>query len=63
MFQNLEILRMFGFYSLKFGSIWILLPKVSEFSDVKSKYFQTLEGKIQVLKHQGENLNTPNFIK
>ena len=50
-----------------FKGVWILfskiLPKVSEFRDVKSKHFQTLEGKIQVLKRQGENLNTPNFRK
>ena len=37
-----------------FEYIWILHSNVSEFKNVKSKYSQTLEGKIQILKRQGE---------
>jgi len=44
---------MFGFYFPKFGGVWILHPKVSEFGGVKSKHSQTLGGKIQILKYQG----------
>ena len=40
-FQNLDlipyILEVFGFYFLKFWSVWILYSKVLEFWDVKSK--------------------------
>ena len=51
MFQNLNFtpynLEVFGFYSLKFGGVWILNPKVLEFGGVKSQRPQTLDGKIQ----------------
>ena len=38
---------------MKFGSIWILHPKVSKFGGVKSKHYQILGDKIQILKRYG----------
>ena len=41
---------MFEFYSLEFGSVWILHYEVSKFKGIKFKHSQTLEGNIQILK-------------
>ena len=50
---------MFGIYSLKSESVWILYPKVSEFLGVKSKHFQTSWDKIQILKRQNVESKHP----
>ena len=67
MFHNLDftpyILEVFRFYFLKFWSIWILHPKVSEFRGVKSKQPETLWGKIQVLKRQDIKSKYPKIQK
>ena len=49
------------FYALNFRGVWILYPKVSEFEGVKSKYFQTLGGKIQILKLQSIKFKHPKL--
>ena len=42
-FQNLD------FTPLKFRVVWILHPQFMQLLSVKSKYFKTLESKIQIL--------------
>ena len=54
---------MFGFYSLKFGSVWILHPKISKFGGIKSKYLETLWGKIQIMKHQDVKIKHPKTLE
>ena len=58
---TLYILRVFGFYSLKFWEVWILYPKVSKFWGIKSQHFQTLGSKIQILKYQGAKSKHPKL--
>ena len=52
---------LFRFYFPKFVSAWILHTKFSEFGELKSKYSQTLEGKIQILKCQGAKSKHPKL--
>ena len=48
-FQNLDftlyILNVFRFYFLKFRDVWILYSKISEFKDVKSKFWNVVKSK------------------